>query len=102
MINNNIDFNLKRSMNRFAEMCRVAGAAASTMILSSHQVVIFYKDPQSIPGGQGETFDELHINHQQNACILIAVFPVDAGNRISPDLETPDQSRHRHLPPATP
>jgi len=58
-------------------MCKEAGAAASTVIYSSEKVVVFYKDPQVIGVREYDAFDELHIQHQKHACILIAIFPED-------------------------
>ena len=66
---------LARNLTGLAEMCKEAGATASTVIYSSDKVVVFYKDPQIIGAQQYDSFDELHIQHQKKACILIAVFP---------------------------
>jgi hypothetical protein len=70
-----INQTLTHNLTSLAEMCAQSGATASTVIYSSEQVVIFYKDPQTIEFREKDTFDELHIGLQQNACILIAVFP---------------------------
>ena len=60
-----------------AELCKEAGAIASTVIYSSDKLVVFYKDPQTIDIRECDSFDELHIRHQKNACVLIAVFTED-------------------------
>jgi hypothetical protein len=52
------------------QICAAAGAVVSTTIASDGEVVVFYKDGD----GQGDSYDELHIRSQKNACILIAVF----------------------------
>ncbi len=52
------------------KLCAEAGAVASTTIASTDEVVVFYKDGT----GQVDSFDELHIRPQKDACILIAVF----------------------------
>jgi hypothetical protein len=70
--------NLARNLTGLAELCKEAGASASTVIYSGDKVVIFYKDPQTIDIRPHDSFDELHINHQKNACVLIAVFPEDS------------------------
>ena len=70
-------YNLAQNLTGLAELCKEAGATASTVIYSGDNVVIFYKDPQTIDIRQHDSFDELHINHQKNACVLIAVFPED-------------------------
>jgi hypothetical protein len=69
--------NLAQNLTGLAELCKEAGATASTVIYSGDKVVIFYKDPQTIDIRQHDSFDELHISHQKNACVLIAVFPED-------------------------
>jgi len=66
-----------RNLTGLAELCKEAGAIASTVIYSSHKLVVFYKDPQTIGIREYDSFDELHIRHQKNACILIAVFTED-------------------------
>jgi len=63
-----------RNLTGLAELCKEAGAIASTVIYSSEKLVVFYKDPQTIGIRDNDSFDELHIRHQKNACILIAVF----------------------------
>jgi len=70
--------NLAQNLTGLAELCKEAGASASTVIYSGDKVVIFYKDPQTIDIRQHDSFDELHINHQKDACILIAIFPEDS------------------------
>ena len=57
-----------------AEVCKAAGAIASAVIYSSNKVVVFYNDPQSDGIREGDFVDQLHIRHQKNARILIAVF----------------------------
>jgi len=71
--------NILRAQNLtdLAELCKEAGAIASTVIYSSDKLVVFYKDPQTIDIREYDAFDELHIRHQKNACILIAVFTED-------------------------
>ena len=54
---------------------RKAGAVASTVIFCNDRTVIFYKNPHAVGYQEYDPFDELHIQHQKNACILIAVFP---------------------------
>ena len=66
---------LAQNLTGLAELCKEAGASASTVIYSGDKVVIFYKDPQTIDIREHDSFDKLHINHQKNACVLIAVFP---------------------------
>ena len=66
---------LIQHLTGLAEMCKRAGASAATVIYSHEKVVVFYKDPQVVEFRQNEIFDELHIQHEKNACILIAVFP---------------------------
>jgi hypothetical protein len=68
---------LVENLTQLAEMCRDVGATASTVIYSQEKVVVFYKDPQTVGFMQYDSFDELHIQHEKNACILIAVFPAD-------------------------
>jgi hypothetical protein len=63
-----------RKITGLAELCKEAGATTSTVIYSSDKLVVFYKDPQTIGIQEYDSFDELHIRHQNNASILIAVF----------------------------
>ena len=57
------------------EICKVAGAAASTIIFPTGKVVVFYRDPQTSGIQNADFVDELHIRHRRNARLLIAVFP---------------------------
>jgi hypothetical protein len=66
-----------RNLTRLAELCKEAGAIASTVIYSNDKLVVFYKNPQTISIREDDCFDELHIRHQKKACILIAVFTED-------------------------
>jgi hypothetical protein len=66
-----------QNLTGLAELCKEAGAIASTVIYSSDKLVVFYKDPHTIGIREYDSFDELHIRHQKNACILIAVFTED-------------------------
>jgi hypothetical protein len=60
-------------------LCREAGANASTVIYSQEKVVVYYKGSRR-PGTCEEVFDELHICPEKKACILIAVFyPEESG-----------------------
>lgn len=71
------DSNNEKNLVELSELCRVAGAAGSTVISSSDKVIIFYTDPMNNGIHAGDFVDELHIQHQKNAHVLIAVFPVD-------------------------
>jgi hypothetical protein len=66
-------------LSNLAELCKEAGAVASTVIFCSDRTVIFYKNPHAVGYQEYDSFDELHIQHQKNACILIAVFPEPVG-----------------------
>lgn len=63
-----------QNLTELAELCKEAGATASTVIYNSDKLVVFYKDPQTIGILRDDAFDELYIRHQKNACILIVVF----------------------------
>ena len=57
------------------ELCRIAGAAGSTVISSCDKVVVYYKDPQTKGAYEADFMDELHIQYRKNALVLIVVFP---------------------------
>ncbi len=59
-----------RNLTGLAELCKEAGAIASTIIYSSDKLVVFYKDPQTIGIRLYNSYDELRIRHQKNACIF--------------------------------
>lgn len=62
-------------LSNLAELCKEAGAVASTVIICHDRTVIFYKNPHAVAYQEFDSFDELHIQHQKKARILIAVFP---------------------------
>ena len=65
------------NLEELTEICKAAGAAASTVICSTNKVVVNYRDPQTSGIQDADFVDELHIRHRKNACLFIAVFPVD-------------------------
>jgi hypothetical protein len=64
-------------LTELAELCKNAGAMSASVFYSKDKFVVFYNDPHSIGFEQCDGFDELHIQHQKDACILIAVFVED-------------------------
>ena len=65
------------NLEELAEICKAAGAAASTVICSTDKVVVYYRDPQTSEIQDADFVDELHIRHRKNARLLIAVFPAE-------------------------
>jgi hypothetical protein len=66
-----VDHNLEELI----EICKAAGATASTIICSTGKVVVYYRDPQTSGIQDADFVDELHIRHRKNARLLIVVFP---------------------------
>jgi hypothetical protein len=73
-----------------AELCRVAGAADSTIISSCDKVIVYYRDPQTNGVHDEDFVDELHIEHQKKARVLIVVFPVSCSPNIHPTNDETD------------
>jgi hypothetical protein len=65
------------NLEELTEICKAAGAAASTVICSTGKVVVYYRDPHTSGIHDADFVDELHFRHRKNAKLLIAVFPVD-------------------------
>ena len=66
---------LVHNLEELTEICKAAGAVASTVICSTDKVVVYYRDPQTNGIQDADFVDELHIRHRKNARLLIAVFP---------------------------
>lgn len=66
-----------QDLTDLTELCRIAGAAGSVVVSSCDKMIVYYKDSQTNGIQEADFVDELHIEHQTNARVLIVVFPVE-------------------------